>query len=359
MLTQPETSTRLKPEFMVVVDKVYGEMCNLQPGEKVLIISDSRTPRHVVDVFMGLAMVRGAVVSASENFLAPAPADQPGFEWNPMVAAAAGEADLIIDLAVGYAEFMAEAIERGARIVSPGDGTGSYHLEESLIRTMLHVDLDQMRREAIHYAGLLTEANEIHMTSEEGTDFVMQTEGLEGVASHEYLWDHEKQEKILTWSALPPAAPGIVLPKYAGDGIVAVDGCLLFSDLMELPSAPVMFTFERGKIVDIQSEDRVCQGRLTQWLKSLKDDSGTFGPVHFNLGLNPRARINEHPEFEKIRGTVCLGIGDSRLLMRMWSGAGLEPVVSDVHWDVIVMRPTLSLDGKIICQDGVLPQFGE
>jgi imidazolonepropionase-like amidohydrolase len=37
MLTQPETSTRLKPEFMVVVDKIYGEMCNLQPGTKVLI----------------------------------------------------------------------------------------------------------------------------------------------------------------------------------------------------------------------------------------------------------------------------------------------------------------------------------
>lgn len=358
MLTQPDTSTRLKPEFMVVVDKIYGEMCNLQPGTKVLIISDSRTPRHIVDVFMGMAMVRGAIVSVSENSLAPPPADQPGFEWNPMVSAAAGEADLIVDLAVGYAEFMAKAIERGARIISPGDGTGSYHLEDSLIRTMLHVDIGKLRREAIHYADIFTEGSEIRITSEEGTDLTLNIKGLEGVASHEYLWDPDKQKEVIDWGALPPAAPGMVLPKYCGDGVVAADGCVLFSDLMELPSSPVLLTLERGKIVDVAGEDRICVTRLQQWLASLKDDSGVYGPVHFNLGLNPRAQINEHPEFEKIRGALVFGFGDSSLLVRMWPSEGVEPVVSDVHWDVIAMRPTVSVDGQVICENGVMPEFG-
>jgi len=359
MLTVPETTTGLKPEFIVVVDKIYRQMCNLEPGTKVLIITDSRTPRHVVTVFMGLAMVRGAVVSVSENRLAPPPADQPGFEWNPMVKAAAREADLIIDLAVGYADFMAEAIERGAQVLSPGDGTGGHHIEESLIRTMMDVDLDHMRREAIHVAAQFTAAAQVRMTSEEGTDFTLDIRGLEAIASHEFLWDYEKRAKIVAWSALPPAAPGIVLPKFSGDGVVAADGFFLYSDVHQFPKSPVFLTFKRGKIVAVEGEDRLLVARLNHWLDKIDGDTGRFGPVHFNLGLNPRARLNEHPEFEKIRGTVTLGIGDSSLLTRMWSGRNLEPVVSSVHWDFIVMRPTIALDGQVICDRGVMPEFND
>jgi hypothetical protein len=105
MLTVPEITTGLKPELLVVVDKIYRKMCNLQAGTKVLIITDSRTPRHVVTLFMGMATAMGAIVSVSENILAPPPADQPKFKWNPMVVAAAREADLIIDFARGIRGF--------------------------------------------------------------------------------------------------------------------------------------------------------------------------------------------------------------------------------------------------------------
>jgi hypothetical protein len=80
--------------------------------------------------------------------------------------------------------------------------------------------------------------------------------------------------------------------------------------------------------------------------------------VHFNVGLNPRARVNEHPEFENIRRTVVMGIGDSSLLTRMWSpGRKIETVRSDVHWDFIVMRATIALNGEVICERGVMPEF--
>jgi hypothetical protein len=318
MLTVPETTTGLKPEFLVVVDKIYRQLCNLQAGTQVLIITDSRTPRHVITVFMGMAMAMGAIVSISENHLAPPPADQPRFKWNPMLVAAARQADLIIDFAVGYADFMAEAIERGARILSPGDGTGGHHIEDSLIRTMLDVDLDKMRREAIHIGDRFTQARVLRMTS----------------------------------------APGIVLPKFSGDGVVAVDGFFLYSDIHQFPSSPVILIFEKGKIVKISGEDRLLVSRLTRWLDTIDGDTGRLGPVHFNVGLNPRARLTEHPEFEKIRGTVVMGLGDSSLLTRMWSpGRKIESVTSDVHWDFIVMRPTIALDNHVICTDGVMTEF--
>ena len=119
MSENTDVSTALKPELLVVVDKIYREMCNLQPGTRVLIIADARTPKHVISVFMGMAMAMGATVSVSENPAPPPPTLQPGYRWNPMLAAASREADLIVDFAVGYADFMAEAVERGAQIPEP------------------------------------------------------------------------------------------------------------------------------------------------------------------------------------------------------------------------------------------------
>jgi leucyl aminopeptidase (aminopeptidase T) len=357
MLTVPDTTTGLKPEFIPTVDKIYRQICNLQPGTKVLIITDSRTPRHVVTVFMGMAMAMGAVVSVSENELASSPADQPSFQWNPMVIAASREADLIVDMAVGYAPFMAEAVERGAQIMSPGDGTGSHHIEDSLIRTVLHVDLEGLRREAVYIGNLFTQASELRMTSEEGTDFTLKIAGYEGVPFHEFLWDYEKGTKILDWSALPSASPGINLPKHAGDGVIAADGFILYSDLHEYPSSPVFMTFEKGRIVDIKGNDRVLVARLSRWLDGVTGDTGRFGPVHFNLGLNPKARLNEHPEFERLRGAVTMGMGDSSLMVRLLPRKPMETVTSDVHWDFVTMRPTVALDGQVICDKGVVPSF--
>ncbi len=353
MSENTDVSTALKPEFLVVVDKIYREMCNLQPGIRVLIIADSRTPRHVVSVFMGMAMAMGATVSVSENPTPPPPTLQPGYQWNPMVTAASREADLIVDFSVGYANFMAEAVERGAQILSPGDGTGGHHIEDTLIRTMLAADIHALRREANAIARRFTEARELHMTSEEGTDFSLFIGDLAGISSDEFLWDPDTGTRTGTWSSLPPAAPGLMIPKGRGDGIIAVDGFLLYEPAYdhETPATPVLLTLEKGKLIDVAGSPLFAD-RLRNWLAEQPDDSAGYGPVHLNLGLNPRAMLTQHQEFEKVRGTVCCGMGDSSLLTRLWPGAGLEANTSHVHWDILVMRPTLTLDSLVICENG-------
>ncbi len=356
MAQTTDVSTGLKPEFVAVVDKIYRDLCNLQPGTRVLIIADSRTPEHVVSLFMGMGMAMGAEVSVSQNKMPPPPSLQPGYVWNPMVVAAAREAELIVDLAVGYAEFMAEAVERGARIISPGDGTGGHHLEDTLIRTMLNVDIHALRKEAQEIAGIFTQADSLRMTSEEGTDFELDIQGLEGISSDEFLWDPDLKKWTGTWASLPPAAPGIVIPKGRGNGVLAVDGFLLYEPAYdhETPNSPILLTFEQGRIVDIQGA-ALFRDRLKNWLDAQPDDSPRYGPVHLNLGTNSRAMLTQHQEFEKLRGSVCCGIGDSSLLTRMWHGSDLEPVVSHIHWDILLMRPTVMLDDRTICEKGVIP----
>ncbi|MFT4797637.1 MAG: leucyl aminopeptidase (aminopeptidase T) [Candidatus Azotimanducaceae bacterium] len=358
MITVPDTTTGLKPEFIAAVDKIYREMVNLQPGTRVLIITDSRTPRHVVTVFMGLAMAAGAEVSVSENSLGPLPADQPAFKWNPMVASASRDADLIIDFAVGYADFIADAMARGAQVLVPGDGVGGHHIEDSLIRTILQADIHKLKRESEFLMDLFTNSKVVHMTSEDGTDFKIDIEGLQGFHSSEFLWDRDRNQKIMEWATLPPAAPGIVLPKGAGNGVVAVDSVMMLDDANYLPKSPVYLTFDKGKIVNAEGEDRALIAKMNRWLDSIEGDSGRMGPVHFNIGLNPNARLTEHQEFEKLRGSVVMGIGDSVMINKMHvSGKDLEPVVSSVHWDFIIMSPTVTLDGTVICENGTMPEF--
>jgi hypothetical protein len=66
---------------------------------------------------------------------------QTSIEWSRTVAAATTTPDLIVDLAVGHSWFLAEAIERGARVICPGDGAGGAHLQETLMRTIGAADL--------------------------------------------------------------------------------------------------------------------------------------------------------------------------------------------------------------------------
>ncbi len=357
MISIPDTTTGLKPEFIATVDKIYREMVNLQPGTRVLLITDSRTPRHVITTFMGVAMAMGAEVSVSENSLGPLPADQPDFKWNSMVEQASRGADLIVDFAVGYADFIIEAMERGAQVLVPGDGVGGHHIEDTLIRTILQTDIHKLKRESEYIRDLFTEAKTVRMTSNIGSDFTMDIEGLHGFHSSEFLWDRDKGEKIMEWATLPPAAPGIVLPKGRGDGVVAVDGVIML-DANYMPSSPVSLTFEEGRIVKVEGDDHTLINKMNRWLDGIEGDTGRMGPVHFNIGLNPNAKLTEHQEFEKLRGSLVMGIGDSLLLNQMHpSGNDLEPVISPVHWDIIVMNTTIFLDDKVICENGTMPDF--
>ena len=355
MAQSTETSTTLRPEFLCVVDMIYREMCNLQKGTNVLIISDSRTPPHVVSAFMGGAMSLGAKVMISQNATPPPPSIQPSVKWNSMVIAASKEADLIVDLAVGYAQFIVDAVMRGARVIMPGDGTGGHHIEKSLMRTMLAADVHALRREADHIAELFTQADACHITSEEGTDIEFDLRGLKGTPSDGFLWDPDKGTWKSSWAIVPPAQPGITLPKGSGSGIIAVDGFLLYEPAYdhETPSSPVFLTIEKGKLCKVEGHP-LFAGRLRHWLASLRDDSGYYGPIHFNLGTNPRAMMTQHLEFERIRGTIDFGFGDNSMLAPL-SGEDFPTVKSDVHWDLLIMRPTLKLDEKIVVENGIMP----
>ena len=347
----PDVSSRLKPDLIKVVHKIYVELCNLQPDQKVLVISDARTPDHVVAVFQGVAQALGAEAMRVECEIPKGGATyQPGSRWPSMLAAAALEADLIMDMAVGYAEFVMEAINNGARILCPGDGIGGPFMDDVLIRTMLHTDIHAIRRQADRIAQRFTEAS--HCTVVTGDDeFNLDLTDVDGDAGDGFLWDPDKQDWKAPWGFLPPAQPGVLVPMGRGDGTVNVDGTLLYHpDYHEKPDSPIRLTFRQGRLVNIEG-DPILATRLDNWLEQLGDDGAYNGPVHLNIGNNPNALLTQSQEWERVYGSITCGMGDLSMLSKI-KGEGVSMALSksSVHWDWTVLQPTILLDDKVFVE---------
>lgn len=56
-----------------------------------------------------------------------------------------------------------------------------------------------------------------------------------------------------------------------------------------------------------------------------RDRSVLQGPAHCNVGANPQAKLTDHQEFERLRGTITFGWGDSAVVAEL---AGLDEAQS-------------------------------
>ncbi len=352
-MISPDIATRLKPDIIPVIKLIYEDICHLQPNEAVLIISDARTPDFVVACFHGMAQAMGAeAVSVECRIPAGGPTYQPGSVWPAMLAAAAKEADLIIDMAVGYAQFMVDAILNGARVCCPGDGIGGPFMDDVLIRTMLHTDIHAVRRHADLVAQQFSDATTCSVITGDD-ELVIDLRGVEGTSGCGFLWNADKQDWKSNWTFLPPAQPGIIVPKGRGTGSIRVDGTLLHHPIYhEEPRTPLRLTFREGRLEDISGGGPLA-ATLRNWLQDLGDDGAWNGPVHLNIGVNPNAMMSQSQEWERVYGSITCGMGDFSLLGGLSEEAaqmGLNK--SSVHWDWTVLQPTILLDGRVFADQG-------
>jgi hypothetical protein len=346
----------MRSELVPIVNTIYSEMANLQPGTDVLVIADSRTGYDIVELFVGQARALGATAQALIVPTPPSASIQPSIGWSKTVTVATTTPDLIVDLSVGYAQFMVEAVRRGARIISPGDGTGHENFGEVLLRTVGRVDIHRLRREADRIASSFSQARECRVTSEAGMDLRIDIDGLNGDPGDGFLWDPDRGDWKGTWALVPPAQPGVLVPTGRSSGWIVADGFVLWEpDDIEFPRTPVRLHVTDGYIDEVAG-DAWHAPRLRNWLQSMDtagDRSPFHGPVHANIGTNPQAKLSQHLEFERLRGTITFGFGDDAMLTQLTKTAA-SGVSSAVHWDVMALLPTITLDGRTIVAAGII-----
>jgi leucyl aminopeptidase (aminopeptidase T) len=353
-IISPDVSSRLKPDFLSVVQTIYVEFCNLQRDARVLIIADARTPDYVVASFQGIAMALGAdAVTMETKIPFGGPTYQPMVQWSPMIGAAAREADLIVDLGVGYANFIVEALDRGARVIMPGDGIGNPYLEDILIRTIRDTDIHKVRREADYISARFTQASICKMITGEGDELTVDISGLPGYCGDGFLWDKDKRQYKSNYGILPPATPGVILPQGRANGVLCVDGTVLWHPIYhEEPRGPLRMRYEDSRLVGIEG-DKYLSNRLRNWLTEMKDTGAWEGPNHLTIGINPNALLTQNQEWERVYGCVTCGMGDMSVASGLFErGSPVRWAKSNVHWDLTVNQPTIQLDGETLLTEG-------
>lgn len=259
------------------------ELCGVQEGETVAVLSQMDERKEYADAFMAAARRLGAtpfhvrLPEASTTLTGDAGAWTVGatpLASNPPALEALKQADLVIDLMfLLFSREQLEIQEAGARMllcIEPVD---------NLLR--LFPTRDQRRRVETSEE-LIANASTMRFTNAAGSDVVYQR-GSYGVMT-EYgftdipgRWDH--------W----PAAFLFTSGNDDGvDGKVVVDrGDIIITPFKKYVQDPVEITIERGSVVDIRGG---LDAELLRDYIADFDDEKAYGISHIGWGCNEKAR---------------------------------------------------------------------
>jgi leucyl aminopeptidase (aminopeptidase T) len=307
------------------VKAVIEDCLVVKEGEDVVVVCNPATESLAERLRAGAESVGAEAVLTMM-----AERNQHGQEPPDSVAAAMLKADVLLVPTVQSLSHTAArkaATDAGARAATLPGAT-----EEMLARVM-SADMEELRRRGSELADLLTAGSEAHITSAEGSDLTLNIEGRDGIPDSGELGAPGAFGNL-------PCGEGFISPHHdSGNGKLVVDGVIAS---IGIPEKPVELTVEDGALVDATGE--MGEELMRQLTAAGRDGTRV---AELGIGTNEKAILSgELLEDEKLLGTVHLAFGAS-------AGIGGEIQVP-VHLDCVVMKPTLTVDGREVIRDGEL-----
>ncbi len=307
---------------------VISRWCRVQPGEKVLIISDER---HVEEslALRAAADRCGAVVALltiQERH------SHPGSVFHSMK-------DFVLqnDVIIGATSFSLvtnritqEVLSQGGRFLSLP--LSSNNGQPALAFDFMSMDPEEAGRTGHGMLEALRQAGRIHITTALGTDLSFGKRG--------------RQPGLFNGLADRPGKVGsssfeiyIGIEETQTSGRAVVDGSLGY---LGRPAAPIPLTFQEGRLVQIDGE---TGAELKRYMDSF-GDPGIYVAGELGIGLNKLSRCvgNCYIEDESAFTTFHIGMGRNLSLGGVHNAAG--------HFDLVFQFPTIYADDTLIMKDG-------
>lgn len=325
-------SAYLSYEAALGARKLVEEIMRVRPGENVVITVDTAGDDRVAELTAQAVLAAGASPTVVRYETRPSSAMEPPAP----VAGAVARADVWIEYAVGYlmhSDAFRQAIANGARYANL-----TAMDVQMLVDTVGRVDFDGVTRLGEALVRLLSDADEIRVTSPEGTDLTARNGdrpvNLRGVPATEPGQTVMLAGQI-SWNPL----------EETQQGTLVFDGAVWPPDELGLLRSPVRCTVRDGRVVSIDGDTDA--GVFERWMAS-HEDPNMYRVAHWSLGFNPGVRkpTGRIVEDERVFGCVELGIGTKGA----WIGG--EPWVAAAHTDGSVMNPSIYADGEAIEEDG-------
>jgi len=212
---------------------------------------------------------------------------------------------------------------------------------KNAILSALDIDYEELAKKGRSIVEAVSGSTNVHVTSDRGTDIEFQ------VKSRKWIID----DGIISKEDIEVGDVGLNLP--CGEVFVCpIETIAEGTAFFDVPTnhyghrvSGLKLEFKGGKIVNYDAEHG--KRDFKEVLESATGDKDRI--AEFAIGLNPKAEfINDILVDEKVLGSIHIAIGDNK--GPAYGGKN----DSSIHWDLIMTRPTVTVDGKTIMKGGRL-----
>jgi leucyl aminopeptidase (aminopeptidase T) len=313
-----------------VAEKLVGQVLALRQGETVTIIRDTESVSAPLAEALAQAALR---VGAEPLSLIIVPRAVGGQELPEPVAGAFLHSSAVINLArwaVEHTRAATAALQAGTRF------SNLRNFEDGVLESPgVTTDYEVVRRNAQAVDRILEEGREVHVTSADGTDFTLKLAGRKGKAQTGFATEPG------TFSGLPDGESTVAPLEGSTNGRI-VNPYIM--EKIGLVDEPFNMEIRDGWVVGLKGGK---QAKALQELYDRSDENAHRIASQFAMGMNPDCRVFPNTrEVSKRLGTIHVAMGDNISL-----GGTVQ---SGVHIDIVVLNPTVSVDGRLLLQDGKL-----
>jgi len=197
-------------------------------------------------------------------------------------------------------------------------------ITEEMMLNSVNVDFGRMKTTADKLIETLTNAGQIHITTDAGTDILL------GVAGRNFTGDIGiKPGKM---GNIPCGEIYCAPLETEANGVIVFDASIGDVGLLK---QPLRVNMTGGRIIKFESKDKELERRIAE-LTDVDDDARVIGEL--GIGVNPGARITGNMlEDEKSLGTSHIAFGNNSGFV----GGGKNN--SKIHRDYLFYRPTIEI----------------
>lgn len=301
---------------------VLNSCMGIKPSEQLLIVTDENA------LEVAYSFVKAGRDLGIKTLMIEMPS-QKGGEPPDLIATALSQADvalLVTSFSLSHTAARHEATKRGVRIASMP------MITEEIVQTCLRADYDEIATISNNLAKLLTKGREVRITTDKGTHLTIDISNRKGLADTGLLREKGDFGNL-------PAGEALIAPlEGKGDGILVVDGAIAGVGKLQ---SPIKLEIKNGKIENIEGgSEKEC---LIEMLK--QKDENAWKIAEFGIGTNREVKLMGNVLVdEKVYGTIHIGFGNNCFM------GGVQD--SNIHYDCIVLEPTVYIDDKCIINKG-------
>jgi leucyl aminopeptidase (aminopeptidase T) len=316
-------------EFTAAASKLVDVCANVKPGESVVVVTDPEK-QDIAAAVAAAAAAAGADVTVATMTTR----QQDGAEPPAPVAAAMAAADVIftpVAVSITHTDAIRNACAAGSRAVAMTGFTPSMMRGGGI-----EADFVALKPTCERVAGYFERGSAVRVTTPAGTDVTLEIGGRTGIAKTCIVAPGE-------FSPVPDIEATVSPIEGSAQGVIVADASIPYLGIGVLKE-PIHFLVKDGLITQVEG------GEMAKRLRDAwagMNDPNVYNVAELGIGLNPACRLTgEMLEDEGCWGTVHFGIGTSTTL-----GGNVKAAC---HYDLLMHKTTIMVDGEVILEDGEL-----